>query len=209
VWVVKLGGSLIHSPALHGWLHAIADHGRGRIVVAPGGGPFADTVRAEQQRLRFPDPIAHRMALRAMDQYGLLLCGLKPGLIPEHRVEHLSALLRDERVAVWLPSAALDHAQDIPAKWDVTSDTLAAWLARALGATHLLWVKACPLAKPTATAAELVAQRILDPAFPAYCDPRRIVARCVAASDYPRLTELMQDDQVPIGTRLVSVAASG
>lgn len=206
MWVVKLGGSLIHDPALPAWLSAIACHGRGRIVVVPGGGPFADTVRAEQQRLRFPDPIAHRMALRAMDQYGLLLCGLQPGLIPEHRVERLPALLRDERVAVWLPSAALDREQDIPSNWDVTSDTLAAWLARALGATHLLWVKACPLAKPTATATDLIAQRILDPAFPAYCDPCRIVARCVTATDHPRLTELMQDDQVPIGTRLVGVA---
>ena len=44
-WVVKLGGSVASSPFLEDWLRTLAGGG-GRLVVIPGGGPFAEAVRA-------------------------------------------------------------------------------------------------------------------------------------------------------------------
>ena len=46
--VVKLGGSFAFSVHLRAWIEAIAACA-GRVVIVPGGGPFADTVRAAQQ----------------------------------------------------------------------------------------------------------------------------------------------------------------
>ena len=45
MWVVKIGGSLSHDPALREWLTQLWEVGGGRVVIVPGGGDFADTVR--------------------------------------------------------------------------------------------------------------------------------------------------------------------
>ena len=45
--VVKLGGSLHASPALAHWLTALKRYPR-PLTIVPGGGPFADAVRAAQ-----------------------------------------------------------------------------------------------------------------------------------------------------------------
>ncbi len=48
LWVVKIGGSLAGSPALAAWLGVLGHCRRPRIVIAPGGGPFADQVEEPQ-----------------------------------------------------------------------------------------------------------------------------------------------------------------
>jgi aspartokinase-like uncharacterized kinase len=48
--VVKLGGSLHDAAELGGWLAALAEAPGPARVVVPGGGPFADAVRAAQER---------------------------------------------------------------------------------------------------------------------------------------------------------------
>src|SRR5262245_51683374 len=71
--VIKLGGSFAFSADLADWIAAIAGCA-GRVVIVPGGGPFADAVRAAQAQMGFDDCAAHRMALLAMEQYG---CAIK------------------------------------------------------------------------------------------------------------------------------------
>ena len=65
ITVVKLGGSFAGSVELPAWLDALA-RCAGRVVVVPGGGPFAEAVRAAQPKMRFDDHAAHRMAVLAM-----------------------------------------------------------------------------------------------------------------------------------------------
>ena len=140
---MKLGGSFAAAPLLHGWLDAIAA-GAGRIVLVPGGGPFADAVRALQPRLGFGDATAHVMALLAMVQYGLFLAQLAPILQPADSETDIADALAAGRVPLWLPPRTLGPADGVPASWDVTSDSLALWLARRLGAPALLLVKQRP-----------------------------------------------------------------
>lgn len=162
--VLKLGGSLYGEPELAGWAKALAGAG-GRVVVVPGGGPFADAVRAAQARWRFPDSAAHRMALLAMEQYGLMLAALAPGLVPAADAETVAAARAAGRTPVWLPAAMCLEAPDIRADWTVTSDSLALWLARRLGAGTLALVKHDDPGQ--ATPEQLSATGWLDPAFPA------------------------------------------
>ncbi len=72
--VVRLGGSHAFSPLLRPWLAAIGA-AAGRVVLVPGGGPFADTVRSAQAAMGFDDLAAHRMALLAMAQYRFRIGG--------------------------------------------------------------------------------------------------------------------------------------
>ncbi len=59
-------------------------------------------------------------------------------------------------------------AAPLPKAWDVTSDTLAAWLAGELKADRLILVKSVDPPSAAETAADLAAAGIVDPLFPHY-----------------------------------------
>jgi 5-(aminomethyl)-3-furanmethanol phosphate kinase len=184
MWVVKLGGSLGSSPVLQCWLDILAHHGGGKVVIVPGGGRFADQVRAAQRNWRFCDAVAHRMALLAMHQYGLMLTGLRGDLETISDPEEAKAVLRSGKVAVWLPAiAGLGH-DAIPASWDVTSDALAAWLAQKLNARYLALVKSVVLTGPTVSAAQMVEEGVVDRAFPGYVDNAAFQVRFYGPDQY-------------------------
>lgn len=161
-WVVKLGGSLAASDDLPRWLEALAGS---NVVIVPGGGPFADQVREAQGRWRFDDRTAHVMAILAMAQYGHLLCGLQPRLCSATRFDEIAALIAEGHSVVWLPNPAQLPESEIPASWDVTSDSLAAWLAGRLGAERLLLVKSAAIPAGEMALARLVEEGVVDGAF--------------------------------------------
>src|SRR3954465_16072595 len=133
--VIKLGGSHAFAAHLTDWIEAIPALA-GRIVVVPGGGPFADAVRDAQSKMGFGDEAAHHMALLAMEQYGCALAGLNRACVLADSLAAIGRALAEEQVPGWLPSRMALAANDIPCSWDVTSDSLAAWLAGGLGASR-------------------------------------------------------------------------
>ncbi len=138
--VVKLGGSFAFSVHLRAWIEAIAACA-GHVVIVPGGGPFADTVRSAQLRMGFDDRAAHDMAIMAMEQYGRALASLDRRLSPADSTEAIRRDLDAGRVPVWMPARMTRLANDIAPSWDLTSDSLAAWLAGMIGARRLFLVK--------------------------------------------------------------------
>mgnify|MGYP006169438185 FL=1 len=165
--VVKLGGSLLRDPLLPAWLERLATRGAGQTVIVPGGGPFADAARAAQQQWHVGDVCAHNMAVLGMAQTAHLLHGLEPRLALADSESELRARLDEGRAAIWLPLSLQRAAPDALTTWDVTSDSLAAWLALRLGARSVVLVKSCAL-PAQATPAELAAAGIVDRAFPGY-----------------------------------------
>lgn len=165
--VLKLGGSLLRDPLLPAWLDRIAR--AGRCAVVPGGGAFADAARAAQAHWRVDDVAAHNMAVLGMAQFAHLLHGLEPRLALAESTDGLRAHLAAGRAAIWLPLELRREAADALTSWDVTSDSLAAWLALCLGARELVLVKSCAV-RAAATPAELAAAGIVDRAFPAYAE---------------------------------------
>ncbi|WNB74251.1 amino acid kinase family protein [Methylomonas koyamae] len=161
--VVKLGGSLLETAALPLCL-AAAMRLPGLTVIVPGGGPFADQVRTAQRRYRFGEVAAHRMALLAMQQMAELMRGLCPELEIVSGAEAVAAAAIFAKTLVWVPQIAELDAAAIPASWDITSDSLAAWLAGRIAADTLVVVKSAPITAGTAWP-ELQRQGILDPAF--------------------------------------------
>ncbi|MEJ2406280.1 MAG: amino acid kinase [Candidatus Thiodiazotropha sp.] len=166
MWVVKLGGSLFHSKHLRDWLKVLADSGP--LVVVPGGGPFADQVRQAQQQLQFDDSTAHLMALLAMEQFGHLLCGLQPGLTAATNQTEIDEVLAQGDTPVWMPTRMVMADPAIQHSWDVTSDSLAAWLARQLCAKNLLLVKSLTLGREGMTLEALRQRDVVDSRFGDY-----------------------------------------
>ncbi|KMO44747.1 uridylate kinase [Methylobacterium tarhaniae] len=174
--VVKVGGSLVADRArLCRLLGALADGADGRVVVVPGGGGLADAVRAAQGALGFPDPFAHRLALDAMAGMARIFAALEPRLTV---TQDPAQLLAAGAVPVWDPSALKAGRPEIPESWDVTSDSLALWLAARLGAQACLLVKSVD-ARPGAGPAELARLGFVDAALPGFAArfPGAIVLR--------------------------------
>jgi len=161
MWVLKLGGSLYHTPQLMPWLQAIADLASPPVVV-PGGGPFADSVRLAQKHLSFDNATAHRMAILGMEQMGHMLCSLQPGLQGVADPDAMLTALHNGKVPVWLPGAMTQDTSDLTMDWDVTSDSLAAWLAGQLAADGVVLVKSAELESGEFPLTELQDQGVLD-----------------------------------------------
>ncbi len=203
LWVVKLGGSLWSASELRCWLGLLASTSGVRVIVVPGGGPFADAVRDAQPTLRFGDRAAHRMALLAMEQYGTALADLEPRLLPARSFDELRA---QPGPTVWMPLALAETA-DVAESWDVTSDSLAVWLAGKLGAACAILVKSAPLPDEPTPIHRMVADGIVDPALPDLMARYGGSVWCVSRSDHGRFAEALAR-RTPVGTRLLSQAGA-
>ncbi|MDE3176895.1 MAG: aspartate kinase [Pseudomonadota bacterium] len=191
VAVLKLGGAQARGGRLRGWLDAISRHA-GRLVVVPGGGPFADVVRATQAEIGFDDAAAHEMALAAMRQFGRALQSLAAGFELADSEASLRDALARGQTPIWSP-APMALAAKLPASWDITSDSLAAWLAGELGAERLILVKhGAP-----GSAADLAARGVVDPAFPAYLGAAGVRAFLAAPEAAARLSEGLDGSGYP------------
>jgi dihydroneopterin aldolase len=164
--VAKLGGSTAESAELRTWIAALASAAL-PLVVVPGGGPFAELVRTEQKRMGFSDEAAHAMAILAMDAFGHVILDGEARMAPAHSLDEVTHVLGEGKIPVWLPSSMTIGTSDIPASWDITSDSLAAWLAGRIGAEALLLVKQTQAFSAEDSITDLMARGVVDPAFAA------------------------------------------
>jgi 5-(aminomethyl)-3-furanmethanol phosphate kinase len=141
--VVKVGGGVLADVAgFDAVLATLGEAARScRLVVVPGGGPFADAVRAVDRQLGLSETAAHWMAIAAMDQYAHVIAERldRTSLIESPR--EIGAAIAGGRVPILRPSRWLRETDPLPHSWDVTSDSIAAWIAGQLGARQLILVK--------------------------------------------------------------------
>ncbi len=140
--VVKIGGSLIReAPKLIDRLVkefgsreskvieiAEGTHACGEfpssILVVPGGGLFANAVRAVDYKYSLGADAAHWMAVLGMEQYAFYLRDKSSAAATD--------MLTDipQGVSILFPYRLLKTEDPLPHTWDVTSDTIAAWVAK-------------------------------------------------------------------------------
>jgi dihydroneopterin aldolase len=164
--VVKLGGSTADHKEMDVWAAALAGSSA-PLVIVPGGGTFADQVRDEQSRLGFSDAAAHAMAILAMDQFGHVILDRHERFSAARSPEEIERALAEGKIPIWLPSAMAIPAADIPVSWDMTSDSIAAWLAGKLGAEAILLIKQSRAFTRNDSVADLMARGIVDTYFSA------------------------------------------
>ena len=140
--VIKVGGSLAENPerlrALCRKLGELAK--KYELMVVPGGGKFADSVRDLDQRFNLANSVSHRMAILAMDQFGLLLSNITPNSRVFRQLEHAKELSEAKTMPIFLPSHWMFQEDPLENSWDVTSDTIAAYVAWRVNAEKVVLV---------------------------------------------------------------------
>jgi aspartokinase-like uncharacterized kinase len=107
--------------------------------VVPGGGKFAQCVREADEQFSLSETTAHHMAILGMDQYGLLLADLMPNCQIAINIREVKNAICS--LIVFLPSKFMHLKEGLPNSWEVTSDSIAAYIAEKLEATKLLLIK--------------------------------------------------------------------
>lgn len=183
--IVKLGGSLLQSGGLPGSLACLQQLAQGRVVViVPGGGMFAEQVRLAQQQFQFDDGTAHDMALLAMQQMALMMASLLGHANLAHTVAEINPQHSLSGLWVWSPSLAELALAAIPTTWEISSDSLAAWLALRVNAKELVLVKSAPI-DPRLSLQQLARQQIIDAAFCTMVAGAAVKIRIIHHQDLP------------------------
>ena len=141
--VIKVGGSLAENPktlkALGEELCRVAK--TYSVVVVPGGGKFADAVRELDSKFVLPASLSHRLAILAMDQYGMFLSHVFPDCCCScDSLEVAQRLAEEGKVPIFLPSKLLSQEDPFEPSWDVTSDSIAAYIAVKVNAAKAIFV---------------------------------------------------------------------
>jgi aspartokinase-like uncharacterized kinase len=210
--VVKVGGGLGRDDALKGLCTALGALGeRHPLLVVPGGGDFANAVRDADRRFGLRAETSHRMAILGMEQFGWLLNELIPRAVPCANLARAGELAGG-RTAVLLPADLPLDA--LPASWQVTSDSIAAWVAVQLGAGRLVLVKQVdglfadwpatgePLAR--LSVAELAQLRLggVDEYLPVVLEGARFETWVIGGRDPERVVDLLERGTTTVGTRI-------
>jgi aspartokinase-like uncharacterized kinase len=162
--VVKVGGSLAREPGLLRDVMGALAAAHPLPLVVPGGGALADGVRALYAHVGLSEQTAHRMALLALDQQALWLAELAGTAGSARRVspaqvvrsvDEIAEAVRAGALPVLAPADWLGLEEPLPVSWEVTSDSIAAWVAGRLGARRLFLLKSFRFHRPEMAPDEL------------------------------------------------------
>ncbi|MGB9175689.1 MAG: uridylate kinase [Methanoregula sp.] len=187
--VVKLGGSL--SSRVPDLVPVLLASERPLFIV-PGGGMFADAVR----KLRVDDDSAHWMAIASMDQYGLF--------IGSQGIMTTAFLQTPHQPVVFLPYCSLRQHDPLPHSWDVTSDSIAAWVADLLGLDLLLLKSVDGILENGSLMEQVkipVKTEVLDPFFIPFVLEKKVKTIIINGSRVDRIEKFLRGESVS-GTRI-------
>jgi len=142
VEIIKVGGSLAEdSVSLIALCEELGELTKSyRMLVVPGGGKFADVVREFYRNFDLSDTVAHKMAILSMDQFGLFLSNITPNSQITYVLEEDQRLSSTGILPIILPSNLMFKKDPLKPSWDVTSDSIAAYIAGLLLAKKLILV---------------------------------------------------------------------
>lgn len=189
--VLKVGGSLAETGRMPAVVQMIAAT-RVPVVIVPGGGPFADSIRALQPTMKFDDALAHRLAMLAMQQMGESIVAQNERFTAAHSLTEISDACRDGKVPVWAPLRMIVNDAAVPAGWSATSDSLAARLAELLGA-RLILLKSVDVASG-ANIDDLATRGVVDPILPSIVARGGLSWSIFGPSDDARLRSILEGE---------------
>jgi aspartokinase-like uncharacterized kinase len=150
---------------LQRWLARL---GTRQVVLVIGGGPAADLVRQRDRWDELGDDKSHWLAVRAMTFNSFLIEGLLENAKVVAGLRQCEPLWQDGVVPVLdVHTFMVDDAaggSPLPERWNVTSDSIAARVARALNADELVLLKS--VAWPDGDIAEAARRGIVDEHLP-------------------------------------------
>lgn len=165
--VAKVGGSLFDFEGLPTALRCWIDSQPGNNVLIAGGGSFVEVVRQADTTFQLGDQAAHRLALEAMRLSARLLHQLISEAAFCQSLEQVKQEFTNNQSKLVVFDAfdmVVNSTSSLPSSWDVTSDSIAADLARQLNSHELVLFKSTHLPANT-TRQQAVKAGLVDKYF--------------------------------------------
>ncbi len=202
--VVKIGGSLIkNAPSIIKNLQRHFDGSKGdRILIVPGGGVFVASIKKICSRYSIKSDASHWMAVLSMQQYAYYMID-KTGVNSTDSINDFPV-----GVSLLLPYKELIKKDPLPHSWNVTSDTIAAWVAKEteahyVKATDVDGVIAEDIVQEILTAKELSKMELtcVDRALPGFLMENRMDCIVVNGKFPERVIDAVLGENV-VGTHI-------
>jgi aspartokinase-like uncharacterized kinase len=179
VIVVKLGGSLLDIPGLgrelRDWLDALPTR---QVILVAGGGPAADVIRELARVHHFGEAQAHWLAVRALSLAARAVAELLPASRFVTALDDCQETWAVDCTPILDPHPVLlgdwGKPGELPHRWSVTSDSIAARVAILVGAAELILLKS-RTASAGHTWADLAREGFVDEFFPTVAHQLRAV----------------------------------
>lgn len=168
------------------------------ILIVPGGGVFADSVRNADERFGLGDDAAHWMAVLGMEQYACYLQDKSQAQVTDSITELPSG------VSILFPYRLLKAEDPLPHSWDVTSDTIAAWVAKQTGALFIKVTDVDGIFREGKLVREIFAtdfsenfESCIDPFLPGFLLKNRMECRIINGKFPERVIQAVYGKPVP------------
>lgn len=140
--IIKIGGSILQKQESIELFKVLNDLKKQfSFVILPGGGAFANLVREYYRTYQLSEDKAHWMAILCENILGFLILEKLEAGVPVFELSEIPAVIKTARIPVFLPFQHLFTRDPLPHSWEVTSDSIAAYLAERLKAQKLILVK--------------------------------------------------------------------
>ncbi|WP_297827767.1 delta 1-pyrroline-5-carboxylate synthetase [uncultured Methanobrevibacter sp.] len=155
-WVIKIGGSLFPRKAIE---LANALEGQNCLFVI-GGGEFANLIRKYDVEIGFSQDVTHETAIDSMDILAKLLNDKLAFTEISYTIEEANRISDSNKIPIMICSEILKENEPFKHSWDVTSDSIAAYIASLLNAKILIAtnVNGIYTKDPSLSGAELISE---------------------------------------------------
>ncbi len=186
--IIKLGGSLFDLPDLGTRLEDFLEHHHfPNPIFIPGGGPFADAVRELDHLHHLGDAASHEIGTHTLSLSSRFVASLSVRFVLTALPEEFDRCWTRQSIPIFDAAAMTLNHSPLPSSWDVTSDSIAAWICSLHPKSQLVLVKSVDLPKGLsyrdATQAGLV-----DQYFPNIAGNLTHISWCNLRSESPTLS---------------------
>ncbi len=136
VTVVKIGGSLF--PEYTEELCNSLTKSNEKIILVNGGGLLANKIRELNRNNHFSDDVNHWNAIKCMDIIGNFIADKNDDIIPVTSFEEIEKVHENNKTPLLLCYELMRKEDPLKHSWDVTSDSIACWIASKLNAKLLI-----------------------------------------------------------------------
>ncbi len=145
-YLCKVGGSLLDWEELPSRLSRFLNQLNRPVMLLAGGGKIANLVRDWDQLFNLGEERSHQLAIESMSLTASLLTAIVPQSCLVKNQEQLEAAIKHRQIPVldaagWLEQLEAKAQLKLPHTWNITSDSIALWLAAELGLERLVLLK--------------------------------------------------------------------